>query len=254
MKDRASAQNVIDAYRKRRKNARKAPIMAIGIIVGVVGLLLVGISFLPLGSLFSGEGAASFALFPTETATPTNTPTVTATATSTATPTITATATLTPTATLAPTQSGPFVYKVEDGDTLWGLTQKFGVDLLVLIQLNGLDAANPNIIPGQEIIIPAKDAQLPTATLLPDNIRRGAKIEYTVMPGDSLLLIANKFNSTTDAIKKENKLENENQIYPGQKLIILVNLVTPVPTATITPTVGFMINGTPVPTAITPNP
>jgi LysM repeat protein len=65
------------------------------------------------------------------------------------------------------------------------------------------------------------------------------------------LAIADQFNSTIDAIKKENKIENENQIYPGQILIIPVNLVTPIPTATITPTVVLQVNGTVVPTAMT---
>ncbi len=245
MSDRESAQSVIDAYRKRQKAARKMPIFILAGLLILVGVILVIWYLL-------GSGGPSISLFPTDTPTPTNTFTPTATSTSTATPTVTATATLTPTATLAPTQSGPFQYQVEDGDRLWSISQKFGVDLLILITVNNLDPATPTIRVGDKLIIPAKDAQLPSPTPLPTGIRKGTIIEYQVQLGDSLGSIAIQFNSTTEEIKKENELENENEIYVGQKLKIPVNLVTPVPTATITPTVVLEINGTIVPTAITP--
>jgi LysM repeat protein len=140
---------------------------------------------------------------------------------------------------------------VEEGDNLWAISQQFNVDLLVLITVNNLDPANPVIRVGDKLIVPAPDTKLPTTTPLPTDIRRGTKINYTVQLGDSLLAIANEFNSTAESIKKENKIENENQIYPGQVLIVVVGLVTPVPTKTITPTVLLLVNGTVVPTAIT---
>ena len=87
---------------------------------------------------------------------------------------------------------------------------------------------------------------------LPTNISKGTKIDYRVQLGDSLLAIASEFNSTVESIKEENNIENENEIYPGQVLIIVVNIATPVPTFTITPTVVFQVNGTVVPTAVTP--
>ncbi len=247
MSNREPAQNVINSYRKRQKKARRTPLL-----IGIVLLAVAGLAFLAF-YLF-GSSAPKISLFATETPTPTLTATATATATETATPTVTATATMTPTATLAPTQSGPFQYQVEEGDSLWSIAQKFGVDLLVLLTVNNLDPANPVISAGRQIIIPGKDAQMPSPTALPTGMRKGTKVEYQVQFGDSLLAIANQFNSTVDAIKLENKLENEGQIYVGQKLIIPVNLVTPVPTSTITPTVNLTINGTLVPTAITPNP
>ena len=63
-----------------------------------------------------------------------------------------------------------------------------------------------NIIhPGQKLIINGK-AHL-------DNY------VYKVKEGDSISVIAYKFNSTSDAIKKVNNLKS-NIIRPGQKLII----------------------------------
>lgn len=246
MSDRGSAQNVIDAYRKRQQKARRAPILIIAAILG-----LLGVAFLVFWLLSSD--LPSIALFATDTPTPTNTATATATATVTAIPTVTDTPTQEPTATLVPTQSGPFVYQVEEGDSLWTIAQKFSVDLLVMLAVNNLDPANPNIRVGDKLIIPGKDAQLPTPTPLPTGIRKGTIIEYQVQAGDSLLSIALQFNSTVEDIKKENEIENENQLFAGQKLKVPVNLVTAVPTSTITPTRSLTINGTPVPTAVTPN-
>jgi LysM repeat protein len=247
MSDKENAQNVIEAYRKRQQAARKAPL-----VVGISALLLiVGAAILIFWLLGSGGPKLSLSIFATDTPTPTNTAIPTATATASPVPTETPTATETPTITLTPTQSGPFVYQVEEGDNLWSIAQQFNVDLLVLITVNNLDPANPTIRVGDKLIVPAPDTRLPTTTPLPTDIRRGTKISYTVLLGDSLLAIANEFNSTVESIKKENNIENENQIYPGQVLTIVVGLVTPVPTKTITPTVVLQVNGTVVPTAIT---
>jgi LysM repeat protein len=248
MSEKESAQNVIEAYRKRQQAARRAPLL-----FGIMAILLIaGAALIIFYLLGSGGPKLSIGLFATDTPTPTNTFTPTATVTASLTPTDTSVPTETPTITVTPTQSGPFVYQVEEGDSLWTIAQEFKVDLLVLITVNNLDPANPNIRTGDKLIIPAPDTQLPTPTPLPTNIGRGAKIQYIVQLGDSLLAIANQFNSTVEAIKKDNNIDNENQIYPGQVLTIQVNLVTAVPTSTITPTVVFQINGTVVPTAQTP--
>lgn len=246
MTDKESAQNVIEAYRRRQQKARRAPL-----IIGLAALLLIAGAALLVFWLLGPEQPA-ISLFASDTPTPTETFTPTATATATSTPTITFTPTETPTETPAPTQAGPFIYQVEEGDSLWSIAVKFNVDLLVLITVNNLDPANPTIRVGDKLIIPGPDAALPTPTPLPTGLRRGTKIEYQVQLGDSLLSIALKFNSTVEEIKKENNLENENQIFVGQKLIIPVNIVTPVPTATITPTPNLLLSGTPVPTAVTP--
>lgn len=248
MSEKESAQNVIESYRKRQQAARRAPLL-----LGVTAVLLIaGAAILIFWLLGSGAPKFSIALFPSDTPTPTETSTPTATATASPTATETLPPTETPTETPVPTQSGPFVYQVKEGDSLWSISQEFKVDLLVLIAVNNLDPAAPNLRTGDKLIIPAPDTQLPSATPLPENIGRGTRIEYRVQLGDSLGAIANRFNSTIEDIKEENKIENENSIFPGQVLIIRVNIVTPIPTATEAPTVVFQIDGTLVPTAITP--
>ena len=246
MSDKETPQNVIDAYRRRQQTAKKAP----WILIISATLLIVGIVILV--TWFLGGDKPMLALFATDTPTPTETGTPTATATNTSTPTISPTVTDTPTEAPTATQAGPFVYQVQEGDNLWQIAENFKVDLLVLITVNNLDPANPTIRVGDKLIIPAADTKLPTSTPLPTNIGRGVKIDYQVQLGDSLLSIALQFNSTMDAIKRENDIENENEIFVGQKLIIPVNLVTPIPTSTNTPEVIFSVSGTPIPTAITP--
>lgn len=237
-------QDVIESYRKRQQSAKRAPL-----VIGIAALLLI----VGAGALifwFLGPNRPSFSLpfLATDTPTPTNTATVTPTATSTNTPTVTPTETPTPTITITPTIAGPFTYQVVEGDSCFAIAVKFNVDLLLLITINNLDPACPIRI-GDTLTIPGPETLLPTDTPLPSNLGRGTIIEYRVQTGDTLGTIALKFNSTVDAIKEENEIVNENEILVGDILRIPVNLVTPVPTSTATPT-----GGTPAPTVANPSP
>lgn len=238
MSEKESAQDVIESYRKRQQQARRAPVF-IGI---AAGLLVVGAAVIIFWLV--GPDLPAVSLFATETPTSTVTATATATATVTPTPTETATATATPTETLTPTPSGPFTYTVVEGDTLFGIAERFGVDLLVLIAINNLDPDDP-IDPGDQLTIPGPDTVLPTATPIPLNMRRGTIIEYIVQTGETLAIIAEKFNSTVEAIVEENDLDDPNSIQAGQKIKVPVNLVTPVPTFTATLPVTATATATP---------
>ncbi len=245
-KDQEKAQDVIISYRKRQQAAKQAPL-----ILGLSAILLIVGAAVLIFWLVNPTGF-QISLFPTATSTPTETATPTNTATNTPLPTDTPTATLTPTETATPTASGPFPYTVEEGDTLIGIAEKFNVDFFVLVAINNLDPANPLIRIGDQLTIPGPNTQLPTATPLPPNLPRGTKIEYIVQPNDTLAIIAEKFNSTVEDIIKENKLENANVIYFGQRLIVRVNLVTPVPPtptpiATVTGTLPVIATATPTP-------
>lgn len=98
-------------------------------------------------------------------------------------------------------------------------------------------------------MIPAPGQELPTPTPLPTNMPRGTKINYTVQSGDTLDLIAAKFNSTVEDIMTLNKITDKNRIDVGMVLVIRVNLVTPTPTRppSLTPTAGGAA-ATPTPT------
>ncbi len=231
MSGKETPQSVIDSYKKRQ---RATPFLVWGVAV-----LLLAVGIIILVIWFTGPNAPSIALFASKTPTPTSTftPTpVTPTSTFTMTPTVTET----PTPSQTPTPSGPFEYTVQDGDTCFDLSITYNVDLLVLLAINGFAPNSCPIRPGDKILIPAPGQSLPTPTPLPTNLPRGTKIEYVVQNGDSLDLIASKFNTTVADIMLQNKLTDKNKINVGQILIIRVNLVTPTPTRppTNTPTPG----------------
>ncbi len=240
MSKKESPRDVIEAYRKQQVRSQRAPkialIVSIIAIIAIAGLIIFGLVGNGMPSI-SMSALTDMNPFASETPTPTETvtPSPTATLTETPVPTNTPIPTETATATLTPTRSGPFIYTVEEGDFLVTIAEKFEIDWLVLVEANrerlGLDPANPIIKVGDELLIPPPGTELPTATPLPEGLPRGTKIEYSVQTGDTLALIAEKFNSTVESIITENDLEDETAvIYVGQTLIVRVNLVTPVPT------------------------
>lgn len=232
MSDKESAREVIDAYHKRQKMSQKAPII---LIIAAV-LLILGAAIVIFALLSPTNPLAS--IMATETSTPTATFTPTHTATATHTPTNTATAappTDPPTVTATETPSGPSIYIVQEGDTLGSIAAQFNTDLATLLALNPLiDPLTLIIRVGDQVLIPAPDTVLPSATPIPPDLPRGTILEYTIVSGDSLEALALRFNSTTAAILKENPtITNSNDIKVGQKIKIPVNIATPVPTATV---------------------
>ncbi len=230
--------SLISSYKKRQQ-------LGPFVIWGLVAVLVIG-GLIVLGIwLFGKDGPVSTML-----ATETPTPTVTPSPTSTSTPTPTATETATPTITPTPTPSAPFDYTVQDGDYLSLIVEKFalgpdGLNLILLLnppqptnpERPGIDPVTLNISIGQVILIPNPGMEMPTATPIPSDLARGTKVEYTIQPGDTLALIAAKFNSTVEDILTENKITDANAIQAYQIIIVRVNLVTPTitPNPTITP-------------------
>lgn len=240
----------IGSYRKRNRGRQN-------IIMIVAGVLLVGgLALLIYWMTLPGKPINLLL------ATETPTPTLTFTPTSTNTPTSTSTPTETPTITPTPTFSAPFTYTIQDGDSLAVIAERFvlGDDAIALILLLnpfnpetgvGIDPTTQIVIPGQVILLPNPDMQLPTATPIPPDLRPGTLIPYTVQAGDSLGAIAAFFNSTIEGIIEENNLDNPNALFVGQILQIPVNLVTPTATRPPTSTPITPGPGTFLPTATT---
>ena len=229
MDEKDSAQNVISAYRKRQSLAQRAPL-----IFGIAAvLLIIGAGILIFW--LTNPKPPSITFFPatsTTTATSTATRKPTLAPTNTPTGTITPEPTQTPTVTETPTASGPFIYKVQEGDNLSSIAQKFGTTIELILALNPNITDVTKIYAGQEIIIPAPNTFLPTATLIPPGWV--GTIDYLVQKGDTLGSIAEKFNSTVDSIMLLNKniLKNANDVPYGITIKVKVNIVTPVPTVT----------------------
>ena len=97
-------------------------------------------------------------------------------------------------------------YIVKRGDTLWGISNQFGVSVTELAETNKVDANTLKV--GQVLVIPIKSGTNP------DNM-----FMYTVKKGDSLWNIAKVYNTSVEDIKKLNYLTS-NDLYIGQVLRI----------------------------------
>lgn len=96
------------------------------------------------------------------------------------------------------------IYTVKKGDSLWIIANKNGVSVDDIKNANNLTSNTLQI--GQILIIPGKK----TST---------KEITYVVKKGDSLWLIANKYDTTVEKIKSANNLIN-NTLQIGQILTI----------------------------------
>ena len=88
-------------------------------------------------------------------------------------------------------------YVVKKGDTLYGISNQFGVSVTELASLNNIYGSNLQI--GTVLTIPTKSGTNPNTMFM-----------YTVKKGDSLYSIANKYNTTVQKIMDLNYLKNTN--------------------------------------------
>lgn len=121
--------------------------------------------------------------------------------------------------TILGTDGGYFIYIVARGDTLKGLATRFGVTVDSLLAWNP-DIKNVNLIyEGQRLTVWV------TSETPPPPPPSGQT--YYVKKGDTLRIIAAKFNTTVDTILKVNpKITNPNLIYVGQAITLPSGLST----------------------------
>jgi LysM repeat protein len=224
----------------RRRRTRFVPLF----LAALAGLVVLALIILIINFFTSGPGVALFR-------TATSTPTITATPTLSPTPAPPSPTQPTPTSTNTPGPSptpAPVNYTVKEGDTLFGISTNFSVPIETIRAANNIPPDSNNITVGQTLIIPQGDIPTSTPSPIPSGLPRGTKIQYKVLLGDSLEIIASKFNSTAEDIATQNRTGNKNltnaDLQAGQVITVRINLVTPTPTsaATATPAV------TPTPT------
>lgn len=108
----------------------------------------------------------------------------------------------------APGVSGGNTYTVQKGDTLYSIAKKYGTTVDALKYTNNLTGNALKV--GQVLTIPS------TATIPPENVTGNI---YTVLSGDTLYSIANRFGLSVDELKSLNNLTS-NTLSIGQQLII----------------------------------
>jgi murein DD-endopeptidase MepM/ murein hydrolase activator NlpD len=121
---------------------------------------------------------------------------------------------------------GPGAYRAFPGDTVYGVAQRFGVPVRMLIETNGLKPPY-RLAAGQPLRVPVRE-------------------EHVVQPGDSLLAISRIYGVDQSSLARANNLKAPYGLKPGQRLVlpgrIEANLaIAPEPSAVQTsPNAGTM--------------
>lgn len=98
----------------------------------------------------------------------------------------------------------PSTYVVQSGDSLWKISQTYGVSIDSIRQLNGLSSDNLKIGQTLKLTGTSSAPTSPVVTPAPANTT-----VYVVASGDSLWTIANKFGTTVENLKQLNGLSND---------------------------------------------
>lgn len=123
-------------------------------------------------------------------------------------------------------QGGQTTHVVQAGENLFRIGLRYGLTVTQLAAANGI--ANPNLIyVGQVLVIPAPGTTpsptpqptTPPSQPQPTQVPSGGT-SYTVVAGDNLSRIAQRFGTTVAALVQANGIVNPNLIYVGQVLTI----------------------------------
>lgn len=104
--------------------------------------------------------------------------------------------------------TGKTYYTIKRGDTLWGISRRYGVSVQNIVSWNNIQ--NPNLVyPGQRLILYGNYSS-----------SNNENVYYTVQRGDTLWRIARRYRTCPIRIARINSIANPNLIYPGQILKI----------------------------------
>lgn len=117
-------------------------------------------------------------------------------------------------------------YTVQSGDTLSGIANEFNTSVAKLANMNGLN--NPNMVyVGQRLLVHTETSNnsqpSQPANNTPAQSNNNASGTYTVQSGDSLSGIAERYNTSWEALAQINHLSNPSLIYVGQVLQLSSN-------------------------------
>ena len=121
------------------------------------------------------------------------------------------------------------VYRVRRGDSLWSISQRYGVDVRALAGWNGM-APGDTLAVGRELVIWVDGSAAPvqTAAAAPGPLAANAtrRVSYVVRRGDSLYGIAQRFRVTVPQLLEWNgSLSTSRYLQPGERLVLYVNVL-----------------------------
>lgn len=123
------------------------------------------------------------------------------------------------------TANADTTHKVAKNDTVWDLSQKYGVSIQAIEALNNIDQNSHLIITGQTLKVPAKDAQVSennnTAQAADKKADTENTSDVTVKAGDTLWTLAQQYNTSVEKLRELNGLAADAYlIHPGNVLKI----------------------------------
>jgi membrane-bound lytic murein transglycosylase D len=113
---------------------------------------------------------------------------------------------------------------VRPGQSLWSISKNYGVTTRALAKWNGI-APIDTLSVGQKLVVwtrPTLSQPVSLNQTRPGNALHA--LRYTVRKGDSLYLIANRFNIKVSDIKRWNRVGK--YLQPGQKLKLYVDITS----------------------------
>lgn len=153
---------------------------------------------------------------------------------------------------LIPSQSAPVVlpprtHTVAIGENLESIARAYGVEVLTLIQLNGI--TNPNaLFIGQVLTITPEIETTPQVgergqTIIPQPPQANPRVEvrHVVQRGETLFGIAQRYGTTTAELQELNDISSPDLIFAGQELRVPTAEVISVDTGLPSALAGFEI-------------
>ena len=107
----------------------------------------------------------------------------------------------------------PNYYTVRSGDSLWSIAKKFNTSIKRLRETNKLSSNTLQL--NDRLVVGSKAAEVES-----EHVR---KLSYRVRRGDSLSLIANRFDVAVSDITRWNKIGRSALLQPGQRLTLFIN-------------------------------
>jgi murein DD-endopeptidase MepM/ murein hydrolase activator NlpD len=114
-------------------------------------------------------------------------------------------------------QAAPIEHVVEAGETLFGIAQQYGTTVAVIVEAN--DITDPSLIAvGQKLVIPpagSEESVIDDPAVDP-TLRNLST--YFVLPGDTLDVVARRFDTTITILAELNGVANPATLFPGSTL------------------------------------
>jgi len=112
-----------------------------------------------------------------------------------------------------PENAEPTIYTVKAGDNLWNISRKYGVSVAVITDINNLKDKDLLSL-GQKLEIPAIGGGVSNSNQKPGP----TIITYTVVKGDNLWSISQRYDVNMSTIISTNNLKEISRLSIGQKL------------------------------------